>query len=110
MIGRQTNTLIYNKYQYKPSYLKNCPNAIKILLLSKKIPKGKATTKGGGGSDLIKNQSDGNSFDQEVPGKYQMEGEGDRSKKNSPERGEFLNVGRHDWTRTNDPYHVKVVL
>ena len=19
-------------------------------------------------------------------------------------------VGRHDWTRTNDPYHVKVVL
>ena len=21
-----------------------------------------------------------------------------------------LDVGRHDWTRTNDPYHVKVVL
>lgn len=20
------------------------------------------------------------------------------------------NLGRHDWTRTNDPYHVKVVL
>ncbi len=20
------------------------------------------------------------------------------------------NFGRHDWTRTNDPYHVKVVL
>ena len=20
------------------------------------------------------------------------------------------NIGRHDWTRTNDPYHVKVVL
>ena len=20
------------------------------------------------------------------------------------------NTGRHDWTRTNDPYHVKVVL
>jgi hypothetical protein len=21
-----------------------------------------------------------------------------------------LCIGRHDWTRTNDPYHVKVVL
>ncbi len=21
-----------------------------------------------------------------------------------------FDVGRHDWTRTNDPYHVKVVL
>ncbi len=21
-----------------------------------------------------------------------------------------VDVGRHDWTRTNDPYHVKVVL
>lgn len=21
-----------------------------------------------------------------------------------------LDVGRHDWTRTNDPHHVKVVL
>jgi hypothetical protein len=31
-----------------------------------------------------------------------------------PDRRKYLirlgNSGRHDWTRTNDPYHVKVVL
>jgi hypothetical protein len=30
--------------------------------------------------------------------------------KTAPEGAVLVMFGRHDWTRTNDPYHVKVVL